>query len=437
MSANPYPNLGFNPVPGAVSDVAGLQGQISGAHDAVEETNGLLSRLRDSNDDVWQGDAGNAFRENFDATLAQDLAYAQSSLEKAVALIQEWHANLVNFQETAKGLESEAAEARVEHARAVTILQQAQSDPDLSLVNTTFSDAESLQAAQTRLDAAVARVRTATASVDDWQTKIDAVIKRARDLETTHDTLARRIAAELDTAAKDFAPSPPDRSIWDRITDAIGSLGEWIDKHREGIHQTLSIIAAVGSIVAVCTPPPFDIIGFAVAATATAGLIGLDVSNPDIRQGLKNGDLSAWTKVGLDSTGLFPVGGAAIKGAKFGWTALRGGGEALTAGKHAAQAAGEAQGLGATLYNAVTHDPLLTSKIIDKIPGVSKAAEAIGLPHAANDVFEVTRYVGSHSTAVEKLTGVASTIEGVDLINRGSKLWTSIADPIRSQIGSD
>ncbi|MET8650429.1 hypothetical protein [Nocardia aurea] len=429
MSTTPYPNLGFNPVPGSVTDVAGLQGQISKAFTAVEETNGLLTRLRNSNDDVWKGQAGDAFRADFDATLAQDLGYAQSSLEKAVALIGEWHNGLVAFQDTAEGLELEAAEARQQHTQAVAALRSAQAHPDLSLANMTFSDSASLQAAQSRLDAAAAQVRSAGASVDDWQAKIDAIVKRARDLETTHDSLARRIAGELDAAAKDFAPSPPDKSIWDRITDAVKSLGEWIDEHREGIHQALSIIAAVGSVIAVCTPPPIDIIGFAVAAAATVGLLALDLSDPEIRQGLANGELDAWTKVGLDSLGIAPVGGAGLAAGKIGWAALRGADDAVQLGSHAAQAA-EGAGLGKALYNAVTHEPLLSSKIIDKIPGVSSLAEGAGLTTWARDIYQATGYVGSHA-------GPVTSVEAIDLFGRTTKYLTSFAGPVGSMIGGD
>ncbi|MFI6363962.1 hypothetical protein ACIBG0_14580 [Nocardia sp. NPDC050630] len=98
MSQNPYPYLGFNPVPGAPDDVAGLRGQISTAAEAVKETNQLLNSLRNSNENVWQGEGGDAFRADFDATLAQDLGYAQNSLEKAVGLLAEWHTDLVGFQ---------------------------------------------------------------------------------------------------------------------------------------------------------------------------------------------------------------------------------------------------------------------------------------------------------------------------------------------------
>ncbi|MET8872420.1 hypothetical protein [Nocardia sp. NPDC004604] len=424
MTENPYPNLGFNPCPGAVSDVAGLQGQISKSYEAVKETDQLLSRLRNSNDDAWKGDAGNAFRASFDATLAQDLGYAQSSLERAVALIQEWHTNLVSFQETAKGLETEAAEAKGQHTQAVATLNQANSNPDLLLANQRFSDAESLQAAQTRLNAAVAQVNSASASVDDRQAKIEAIIKRARELETTHDTLARRIASELDAAAKDFAPSPPDKSIWDRITDAVKSLGEWIDEHRAGIHQALSIVAAVGSVIAVCTPPPIDAIGFAVAAAATVGLVGLDLSDPEIRRGLANGELSAWKTVGLDSLGIAPVGGAGISAAKVGLNLLKGG-EAVAVGARAAQTVSTAERFGTAALNAVTHEPLLSSKIVSALGG-AKVAEALKLDGAATKVLQLTGVAGPHASV--------SAVEAVDVFARSGKAVKAMVTPL---VGGD
>ncbi|MEU4598226.1 hypothetical protein [Nocardia sp. NPDC023988] len=420
MTTNPYPNLGFNPVPGAVGDVAGLQTKINSSCEAIKETNTLLTRLRNSNDDAWKGDAGNAFRANFDATLAQDLGYAQASLEKAVALIQEWHTNLISFQETAKGLETEAAEARGQHAQAVTTLNQAKSNPDLALANQSFADAESLQAAQTRLDAATAKVNSATSSVNEWQSKIDSVITRARELETIHDALARRIASELDAVGKQFAPSPPDKSIWDRIADAVESLGEWIDEHREGIHQALSIVAAVGSVVAVCTPPPVNIIGFAVAAAATGGLLALDLSDPNIRQGLANGELDAWKKVGIDALGIAPVGGAGISAAKVGMNLFKGG-DAIAAGAHAAQTVGVGERFGAAAYNAVTSEPLLSSKIVGALGG-TKVAEALALDGAATKVLQLTGAAGPHASV--------SGLEAVDIFARSGKAVSAMLDPM-------
>ncbi|MEV4128449.1 hypothetical protein [Nocardia sp. NPDC049707] len=420
MSQNPYPYLGFNPVPGAPDDVAGLRGQIDTAAEAVKETNQLLNSLRNSNDNVWQGEGGDAFRAHFDATLAQDLGYAQNSLEKAVGLLAEWHTNLVSFQDTANGLETEAAEAKGQYNSALQTLQQARSNTDLGLGSMTFTDPVELQAAQTRLNAATAQVNAAVAAVNTWEGNVDSIIRRARELESTHDGLARRIASELDAAAKDFAPSAPDKSIWDRITDAVKSLGEWIDKHREVIHQGLSIIAAVGSVIAVCTPPPFDIIGFAVAAAATGGLLALDLSDPEIRQGLANGELDAWKRVGLDSLGIAPVGGAGISSLKVGWNLFKGG-EAVAAGTHAAQAVRVGERFGAAAYNALTHEPLMSSKIVGGL-GVSKAAELLHLNGAATKVLQFTGVAGPYASV--------SGVETVDIFARSGKAVSAILNPV-------
>ncbi|MEV6561959.1 hypothetical protein AB0M22_39995 [Nocardia sp. NPDC051756] len=325
MSDNPYPNLGFNPVPGAPTDVAGLRGQINTSADAVRETNDLLTRLRNSNDNVWKGDAGDAFRANFDATLAQDLGYAQKSLERAVSLLDGWHTDLVGYQETAKGLEAEAADAKGQHTQAVATLHTAKANPDLALANVMFTDQSELQAAQSRLDAATAQVRSASTAVDNWQGKIDSILQRARDLETQHDSTARRTATELDAAAKDFAPSPPDKSIWDRIADAVQGVGKWIEEHRQQIHDILSGISAVTGLLALVTPPPADAIFAGIALVSGLGALATDALDPEVRSAFSDvlhGDFNsdALKKIGstvvVDSLGVIPGVGGAYKGAQ-------------------------------------------------------------------------------------------------------------------------
>ncbi|MEV6392269.1 hypothetical protein [Nocardia xishanensis] len=325
QNSNPYPNLGFNPVPGTPTDVAGLRGQVNSAYDGVKETNQLLTRLRNSNDDVWKGDAGNAFRANFDATLAQDLGLAQASLEKAVGLIDEWHTNLVSFQETAKALESEAADARNQHTQATATLDRAQANPDLKLANVFFTDQAELQTAQTRLDAATAQVRTASTAVDEWQGKINSIIQRARDLEDTHTNLAKRIASDLETAAK-AAPSAPDKSIWDTLVDGIKSIGQWIKDHKDQIHDVLAGISAVTGLIALLTPPPVSAIFGGIALIAGVGALATNFLDADVRNSFSSlmdgdwnsGDLGAAKKllgtVGVDSLAAIPGAGGLIKG---------------------------------------------------------------------------------------------------------------------------
>ncbi len=329
MTDNPYPNLGFNPVPGAPNDVTGLSGKINSAATAVKETNDLLTRLRNSNDEVWQGEGGDAFRSHFDSTLAQDLGYAQNSLERAVDLLGQWNTGLVGFQDTAKGLETEAAEARGQHTQAVAALQQAQSNPDLGLANQKFTDATALANAQSRLDAANNAVRTANANVTHWQGQIDSILQRAHDLASEHDKLSRKIAAELDTAAKDFAPSPPDKGIWDSIVDAVKGVGDWISDHRQAIHDVLAGISAISGLLTLLTPPPFDLAFGAIALISGAGALATDAMDPEVRQAFSdlasdavnnhtfNTDAAKkiGTTVGTDALAVIPGVGGAFKGA--------------------------------------------------------------------------------------------------------------------------
>ncbi|ATL70248.1 hypothetical protein CRH09_32760 [Nocardia terpenica] len=242
-----------------------------------------------------------------------------------MGVLDEWHTDLVGNRDAAQGLETEAAAARQEYTQAQTTLQRAQSNPDLNLAHQTFSDAAQLQAAQSRLDTAVAQVNTASATVTGAQNKIDSIIKRAHDLEQEHDTAARKVAAELDSAAKDFAPSPPSKHWWDKISDAVKAVGDWISKHKKLLHNILSTVAAIGGLVALFTPPPFDVIGMVVGIAASAANVGLDLNDPKIRsdigdfaKGIGHGDFQtkdfkSLMTVGSDSLGLAP-GFSAIKG---------------------------------------------------------------------------------------------------------------------------
>ncbi|MFI2283955.1 WXG100 family type VII secretion target [Nocardia beijingensis] len=415
MSVNPYPNLGFDPVPGTPDEVANLRGQIDSARQGVTETRSLLNRLIGS-DDVWKGDAGNAFRTNFDATLSSDLGYAQQSLEQAVDLLNEWHTNLVSYHDTAKGLDQQAADARAQHTQAVSALQQARSNPDLGLANVQFNDPDELRAAQIRLNNATAQVNAAVTAVDDCQGKIDAIIRRARDLESTHSALAGRIAAALDAAAKDFAPSPPDKSIWDRITDAIKAVGDWIDEHREGLHEFLSCTAAIAGLLAVVTPPPVDAIALGVALAAGAGALALDVTDAEMRDDLLHGSLSERLSAGLtisgDAMGLIPGVGAL---GKVGKVALLG---------DAVGDIGRFESMART-WSEAAHNPGLVNKFMTdhNVGNVTNVLSSTGATNGVNRLLQFTGVEGAHSvadpavalTVLKRGEGAVSTLAGTAL----------------------
>ncbi|WP_063054361.1 hypothetical protein [Nocardia salmonicida] len=407
--ANPYPNLGFNPTPGSAVEVATLGTKVKTASDAVTETNILLFRLRNSNDDVWKGDAGNAFRESFDATLAVDLTYAKNSLERATTVIQTWHGNLVSFQDTAKGLETEAAAARGTHAQAVTALQQAKANPDLGLANQTFTDADQLAAAQARLDAASAKLTTATTAVTTAQSVIDAIITRAKELQTTHNSASATAAAELESAAN-FAPSEPDKSIWDEFLD-------WVDRNREDIHTVLSTTAAIGGLLAIVTPPPISAIALAISLAAGAGTLALDATDDKLRDDLLHG--SATEKAGAagqiagDALSVIPGMGGVFKAGKT--LAVGGGVDDLGRFGQTWQAWGEA-----------ASDPGIVARVFtDKnVFGITDKLTSSGATNGVHSLLQLTTAEGKHFTEASPARALAviqriagSSYKSVDLSN--------------------
>lgn len=117
--------------------------------------------------------------------------------------------------------------------------------------------------------------------------------------------------------------------------------------------------------------------------------------------------------------------GAGIAAGKVGGGLLRGS-EALADGAHAAQSLGAVERIGGSVYNAVTHEPLLTSKIAGKIPGVSTIVDALNLDNATRNVFQLTGLAGRNAEV--------ATAEAVDLFARSGKVVHSILNPVASQV---
>lgn len=61
MAANPYPHIGWNPVPGIPAEVTKLQEKVGAAATALENTHRQLTKLT-AESSYWQGDAAEEFR---------------------------------------------------------------------------------------------------------------------------------------------------------------------------------------------------------------------------------------------------------------------------------------------------------------------------------------------------------------------------------------
>src|SRR5437660_2547887 len=280
-----YPNLGFNPVPGVPDNVERMSSKLTVAVDSLRESNQLLGRLRDRNDSVWQGEAGDAFRDHIDKKLVKNLSHAQTSLEKAVGVLGRWHGDLVNFKGVAAQLDQEAAQAKQRQQEAKAQYDQAKGNHDLSLAQQWFADPVSLQQAQTRLDAAVSELHTAGANLDAANAGLDEIMKRAKELEQQHHEVGMRAALELSAATDHLAPHKPG-GLFHAIGSAFGAIGGFVKDHLKAIHSVLSTISSVAGLVALVTPPPIDGIAPGVSVAAGAGALATDLADPNFRHGM-------------------------------------------------------------------------------------------------------------------------------------------------------
>ena len=334
QDATTYPNLGFNPVPGVPADVESMSAGLGQAVSSMQESGSLLDQMRDAGSGVWQGDAGDKFREHLDTKLVTDLQHAHESLNNAVGVLKNWHGDLLGFKDVAAKLDQEAAEAKQAAARADDAVKQAEANPDLKLVGQFFNTQEALQAAQSRIDQAEGALRDAGSAAQNAHAELDSIMKRAQELASQHEAAARKYAQELEQATKGLAPHKPGffSSLWNDFTSGLSAVGNWVKNHIDVIHSVLSTISAVAGLIALCTPPPIDAIAGAVAIGAGIGALACDLANPKVRDavgGLLTGHLTMdnlknASAMGLDALSLIPGGKLAGAALKDGEVALKG-----------------------------------------------------------------------------------------------------------------
>ena len=327
-----YPNLGFNPVPGIPADVEAMGASLGQAVDSMQQSGALLGQMRNSGGGIWEGDAGDAFREHFDGKLVTDLQNAHTSLNTAVDVLKNWHGDLLGFKDTAAKLEQEAGDAKQAAQRAESALEQAKSNPDLQLIGQLFNTQQALAAAQARIDAAESVLRDAGNAVQNAHEELSSVVKRAEELAAQHEQVAQRYAQELENATKGLAPHKPGffSSLWNDFTKGLSTVGDWVKNHLSAIHSVLSTISAIAGLVALCTPPPIDVIAGAVAIGAGVGALACDLANPKVRDavgGLLTGhftmaNLKNASAMGLDALSVIPGGKLAVSAVKEGDVAL-------------------------------------------------------------------------------------------------------------------
>lgn len=301
-----YPALGFDPAPGAVSNVESVATDLQQVAQRMGSAHDALSKIGRS-DGLWEGEAADAFRGTVDE-LPKHLDQAHRSMGHAAQALSRWSQDLGSMQQKARGQEAEAAEVQRR-------LKQAESNPNLGLANQHFPDQASLQQAQQKLD-------SAQAEVDGANRDLEAIREQAKRLQEQHDELATKVEEAL-RKAKDAAPEAPDllerlgnflEDVGKGISDAAGKAWQWVQDHADDINKVGDVLSTVGAVLGVVAIATSWIPG--VNAVTSAAAVGVNAAALGAHALAKAGGADvSWGKMGMDAIGVVPAG-KAVAGAK-------------------------------------------------------------------------------------------------------------------------
>ncbi|MGR8007909.1 putative T7SS-secreted protein [Streptomyces hypolithicus] len=314
MAPNPYPNLGWNPVPGIPSEVNALKQKVTSAATALRTCHTQLEKLIGESS-YWEGDAAKAFREAIDGELPTYIKNAARSLEKASAQLSNWDGYLTANRDLARKYDAVAGERKTAANTAKKRHEKAGQHPDLGLANQQFSTQEEADAATARLRSAERSLNEATTALNQANGAYDEVITNARMLETTHSDNAETVAKSLDDATDNLAPMEPGwlSKAVDAIWDGIKAVGAFLYEHA-------GTIGAIAGLLALF-PTPLAPLFAGIAVVASAASMSKNLSDPKFRSDLFGGGsgmdmFSAWASIAGDTVGMIPGGKALGMAAK-------------------------------------------------------------------------------------------------------------------------
>lgn len=333
MGNNPYPSLGWNPVPGIPEQVTSLYRKVKSAADTLNNCHRQIEYLLGASSS-WQGDAASAFRDTLDGDLKTAVMNAGNSLGKAAAALGTWEGDLTSHRDLAKKYDDAARENKGDVDKARTRYDQAKGNPDLELAGKEYPSQAEADAATGRLRTAERELNAATTQLNNANAAYNDVIAKAKELEGTHTDAAEAVARSLDEADDKLAPKEPG---W--FSEALSAIGEGLKAVGEFLVEHAGTIGAIAGLLALLPTPLAPVFaGIAVAASAVS--MAKNLASEDFRDslagdyGLKEG-VFAWASLAGDSLGMVPgVGALAKAGSEAGLAAAvaREGGEALSLG---------------------------------------------------------------------------------------------------------
>ncbi|MFJ8363659.1 putative T7SS-secreted protein [Streptomyces sp. NPDC093984] len=311
MAANPYSNIGWNPVPGIPAEVTKLQQRVAAAATALENTHRQLTKLTGESS-YWEGDAAEKFRESLEGDLPKYIKDAASSLRAAASQLHKWEGHLTSNRELAKKYDAEAAEKKAAADKAKTAYDQAAQHPDLKLANQTFPSQEQADAATARLRSAERELNEASTALTKANSEYESLNRKVKELEAHHTSEAETIAKALDGSAK---KAPDEPGFWEKVGDVLKSVGEFLAEHA----GTIGAIAGLLALFPALTPIMAPIALAASAVSMSKNLLDDEFRKNLMFQGSAMEIFSAYASLAGDTVGMIPGGKALGLAAKEGF----------------------------------------------------------------------------------------------------------------------
>ncbi|CAM5479634.1 putative T7SS-secreted protein [Streptomyces chartreusis] len=310
MAANPYPNIGWNPVPGIPAEVTKLQQRVAAAATALENTHRQLTKLTGESS-YWEGDAAEEFRKSIDGDLTTYIKKAASALRSASTQLHKWDGQLASNRGLAKKYDDEAADKKAAADKAKHAYDQAARHPDLKLANQTFPSQEEADDATARLRSAERELNEASTAVTKANREYESLNRRVKELESEHSHEAEIIAKALEGTAE----KAPDKGFWESVGDVLESVGKFLAEHAGTIGAIAGLLALFPALAPIMGP---------IALIASAVSMGKNLSDDEFRknlmfQGSGMDIFSAYASMAGDLVGMVPGGKALGAAAKEGF----------------------------------------------------------------------------------------------------------------------
>ncbi|MFF1319384.1 putative T7SS-secreted protein [Streptomyces chartreusis] len=310
MAANPYPNIGWNPVPGIPAEVTKLQQRVAAAATALENTHRQLTKLTGESS-YWEGDAAEEFRKSIDGDLTTYIKKAASALRSASTQLHKWDGQLASNRGLAKKYDDEAADKKAAADKAKHAYDQAARHPDLKLANQTFPSQEEADDATARLRSAERELNEASTAVTKANSEYESLNRRVKELESEHSHEAEIIAKALEGTAE----KAPDKGFWESVGDVLESVGKFLAEHAGTIGAIAGLLALFPALAPIMGP---------IALIASAVSMGKNLSDDEFRknlmfQGSGMDIFSAYASMAGDLVGMVPGGKALGAAAKEGF----------------------------------------------------------------------------------------------------------------------